>query len=178
MSEPSTIARPYAEAVFRLADAEGKLAAWSTMLADLAGVSADPRIGDAIASPDLSAAKVAGLFISILSGRLDGVAENLVRVLAENGRLAVLPEIAAQYEALRNEREGVIEAEITTAFPLDDAQVRELVASLEAKTGKRVKANIAVDAALIAGVRVALGDKVIDASARAQLATLEAALKR
>lgn len=178
MAEPSTIARPYAEAVFRLADASGKLANWSTMLGDLAGVAADPRIGQAIGSPDVPAARIAGMFIGVLAGRLDGEAENLVRVLAENDRLQFLPEIASQYDALRNEREGVVEAHITTAFALDDAQLRELVAALEAKTGKRVKTNVAIDKALIAGVRVALGDKVIDASARAQLASLEAALKR
>jgi F-type H+-transporting ATPase subunit delta len=178
MAEPSTIARPYAEAVFRLADASGKRANWSTMLGDLAGVAADARIGEAIDSPNVPAAKIAGMFIGVLAGRLDGEAENLVRVLAENDRLKFLPEIASQYEALRNAREGVVEAQITTAFALDDVQLLELVAALEAKTGKRVKTNVAIDKALIAGVRVALGDKVIDASARAQLASLEAALKR
>ena len=108
MAEPRTIARPYAEAVFRLADAQGKLAEWSAVLANVAAVAADERVRTAIQDPNLPAAKVAGLFLSVLAGKLSGDAENLVRVLAENGRLDVLAEIRTQYEALMNEREGVI----------------------------------------------------------------------
>lgn len=178
MAEPSTIARPYAEAVFRLADASGKLADWSATLADLTKVGADSRISTQMRDPNLSTAKVAGLFLAVLSGRLIGEAENFVRVLADNHRLAVLPEIAAQFETLKNEREGTVEAEIVSAFPMDDAQLRDLVERLETKTGKRVKAHVTVDPELIAGVRVTIGDKVIDGSARAQLAALEATLKR
>lgn len=177
MAEPSTIARPYAEAAFRLADAQGKLADWSVALANLAAVASDARVRAAIGDPSLSAAKVAGLFISILAGKLTGETENFVRVLAENGRLDVLAEIRAQYEMLKNEREGVVEAEVTTAFELDPAQVADLVSRLEKKTGRKVKARVSVDKALIGGVKVVIGDKVIDGSARAQLAALEAALK-
>jgi F-type H+-transporting ATPase subunit delta len=177
MAEPSTIARPYAEAVFRLADAQGKLAEWSGVLANIAAVAADERIRAAVGDPNLSAAKIAGLFISVLSGKLSGDAENLVRVLAENGRLDVLAEIRTQYEALRNEREGVVEAEIHTAFDLDSAQLADLVARLEKNTGRKVRASVHVDKNLIAGVKVVLGDKVIDGSARAQLGALENALK-
>jgi len=177
MAEPSTIARPYAEAVFKLADAQGKLADWSAVLANIAAVAADERIRAAVSDPNLSAAKIAGLFISILSGRLSGDAENLVRVLAENGRLDVLAEIRIQYEALRNEREGVVEAEVYSAFDLDASQLADLVARLEKKTGRRVKTSVRVDKDLIAGVKVVLGDKVIDGSARAQLGALENALK-
>jgi F-type H+-transporting ATPase subunit delta len=177
MAEPSTIARPYAEAVFRLADAQGKLTEWSAVLANLAAVASDARIRAAVGDPNLSAAKVAGLFIVILSGKLSGDAENLVRVLAENGRLDVLAEIRAQYEALKNEREGVVEAEVHTAFDMDEAQLADLVARLEKKTGRKVKARVLLDKDLIAGVKVVLGDKVIDGSARAQLGALESALK-
>jgi len=177
MAEASTIARPYAEAVFKLADAQGKLAAWSGVLANIAAVAADERIRAAVGDPTLSAPKIAGLFISVLSGKLSGDAENLVRVLAENGRLDVLAEIRTQYEALRNEREGVVEAEVYTAFDLEDAQLADLVARLEKKTGRKVKASVRVDKDLIAGVKVVLGDKVIDGSARAQLGALENALK-
>ena len=177
MAEASTIARPYAEAVFKLADAEGKLAEWSSVLANIAAVAADERIRTAVGDPNLSAAKVAGLFISVLSGKLSGDAENLVRVLAENSRLDVLAEIRTQYEILRNEREGVVEADVHTAFDLEDAQLADLVARLEKKTGRKVKASVRVDKNLIAGVKVVLGDKVIDGSARAQLGALENALK-
>jgi F-type H+-transporting ATPase subunit delta len=177
MAEPSTIARPYAEAVFALADGAGKLADWSAVLANLAAVAADPRVRAAVSDPSLSAAQAAGVFISILAGKLSGDAENLVRVLAENGRLDVLQEIRAHYEALKNEREGVIEAEVVSAFDLDQAQIADLVSRLEKKTGRKVKARVSVDKDLIGGVKVVLGDKVIDGTARAQLGALEAALK-
>ena len=177
MAEPSTIARPYADAAFKLADAQGKLADWSAVLANLAAVAADQRVRGAIADPNLPAPKVAGLFISILAGKLSGEAENFVRVLAENGRLDVLDEIRSQYEALKNEREGVMEAEVYSAFEMDSAQTADLVARLEKKTGRRVRARVSVDKSLIGGVKVVLGDKVIDGSARAQLGALETALK-
>ena len=177
MAEPSTIARPYAEAAFKLADAQGKLADWSAALANLSAVAADARVRAAIGDPNLSAAKVAGLFIAILQGKLSGEAENFVRVLAENGRLDVLSEIRDQYEALKNEREGVVEAEVYTAFEMDEAQRADLVSRLEKKTGRKVRAKVSVDASLIGGVKIVLGDKVIDGSARAQLGALENALK-
>jgi len=177
MAEPSTIARPYAEAAFRLADAQGKLADWSAALANLSAVAADERVRASIGDPNVSAAKVAGLFLAILSGKLSGEAENFVRVLAENGRLEVLGEIRGQYEVLKNEREGVVEAEITSAFEMDQAQLADLVSRLEKKTGRKVRARVSVDKALIGGVKIAIGDQVIDGSARAQLGALETALK-
>jgi F-type H+-transporting ATPase subunit delta len=177
MAEPSTIARPYAEAAFKLADAQGKLAEWSAVLANLSAVAADERVRAAIGDPHLSAARVAGLVISILAGKLSGDAENFVRVLAENGRLGVVAEMRTHFEALKNEREGTIEAQVYSAFAMDQAQVADLVSRLEKKTGRKVKARVSVDKSLIGGVKVVIGDKVIDGSARAQLSALENALK-
>lgn len=177
MAEASTVARPYAEAAFKLADEAAALGRWSEMLAALASVAQDRSVRAAIGDPKLSDAQLAGLFISVLGGSLSGEAENLVRVLASNGRLELLPEIHAQFEALKNEREGVVEAELLSAFELSEAQVRDLVQRLEKKTGRRVRARVSVDRELIGGVRILLGDKVIDGSARAQLAALETALK-
>ena len=177
MAEPSTIARPYAEAAFKLADAQGKLADWSATLANLSAVAADERVRAAIGDPNFPAANVAGLFLAVLSGKLSGEAENFVRVLAENGRLEVLGEIRAQYEVLKNEREGVVEAEVYSAFEMEQAQVADLVSRLEKKTGRKVRVSVSVDKALIGGVKIVIGDKVIDGSARAQLAALETALK-
>ena len=177
MAEPTTIARPYAEAAFKLADAQGKLAEWSAALANLAAVAADDRVRAAVGDPNLSAAKDAGLIISILTGKLSGDAENFVHVLAENGRLGVVTEIRAHFEALKNEREGTVEAEVYSAFEMDPAQVADLVARLEKSSGRKVKARVSVDKSLIGGVKVVIGDKVIDGSARAQLSALENALK-
>ena len=138
---------------------------------------ADERVRAAIGDPHLADAKVAGLVISILAGKLSGDAENFVRVLAENGLLGVLAEIRTHFEALKNEREGTVEAEVTTAFEMEPAQVADLVARLEKSTGRKVRARVSVDKSLIGGVKVVIGDKVIDGSARAQLSALENALK-
>jgi F-type H+-transporting ATPase subunit delta len=175
MAEPSTVARPYAEAAFKLADASGSLAKWSEMLAALATVSQDPRVRAAVGDPNLPDAKVAGLFISILS--LSGDGENFVRVLAEAGRLGLLPEMRTQFETLRNEREGVVEAAVVSAFELSAAQLADVVQRLEKKTGRKVRAKVQLDKELIGGIKVVLGDKVIDGSARGQLSALETALK-
>jgi len=177
MAEPSTVARPYAEAAFKLADAANALAKWSEMLGALALVAQDERVQRAVADPNLSDAQVAGVFISILSGKLSAEADNLLRVLAENGRIGLLPEIRTQFEALKNEREGVVEAEVQSAFELTEAQVADLVQRLEKKTGRKVRTKVHLNKDLIAGVKVVLGDKVIDGSARAQLGALETALK-
>jgi F-type H+-transporting ATPase subunit delta len=177
MAEPRTVARPYAEAAFRLADAAGALAKWSEMLGMLAQVARDERVQRAVADPNLSDAQVAGLFIAILSGKLNGEAENLLRVLAENKRIELLPEIRGQFEVLKDEREGVVQAEVHTAFELTEAQVADLVQRLEKKTGRKVRTEVRIDKELIGGVKVVLGDKVIDGSARAQLGALETALK-
>ena len=177
MAEPSTVARPYAEAAFRLADEAGRLREWSGMLGALALVAQDPRVLSVVGDPARSDAQAAGVFISVLAGKLDGDAENFVRVLAENKRLELLPEVRRQYESLKNEREGVVEAEVLSAFELTEDQVADLVARLEKKTGRKVRASVRLDKELIGGVKIVLGDKVIDGSARAQLAALETALK-
>ena len=145
------------------------------MIAGLATVSQDARVRAAVGDPNLSDAKVAGLFISILS--LSGEGENFVRVLAEAGRLGLLPEIRTQFEALRNERESVVEVEVVSAFELSAAQLADVVQRLEKKTGRKVRAKVQLDKELIGGIKVVLGDKVIDGSARAQLNALETALK-
>jgi|SRR6185295_6828632 len=177
MAEPSTVARPYAEAAFRLASGANALAKWSGMIGALARVAEDKRIRAAIADPARSDAQAAGVFISILAGKLDGQAENFVRVLAENNRLELLPEIQLQFEVLKNEREGVVEVEVYSAFELTEAQVADLAQRLEKRTSRKVRTRVEVDKNLIGGVKVVIGDKVIDGSARGQLVALENALK-
>ena len=177
MAEPSTVARPYAEAAFKLAEDGNALAKWSQMLGALAMVAQDTRVAGAMSDPNRSDEQVAGIFIAVLAGRLDAQAENFVRVLAYNKRLELLPLVHQQFEALKHEHEGVIEAEVQSAFELTQAQIADLVQRLEKKTGRKIKARIEISKELIAGVRIVLGDKVIDGSVRAQLAALETALK-
>jgi F-type H+-transporting ATPase subunit delta len=177
MAEPSTVARPYAEAVFKLADAEHSLGKWSEALSALALVAQDARVRALVADPNRPDEEVAQLFIGVLAGALGKEGENLVRVLTENKRLQLLPEIRGQYEMLKNASEGVVEAELMSAFELTQAQVGDLVQRLEKRTGRKVKAKVSIDKDLIGGLKVMLGDKVIDGSARAQLGALENALK-
>jgi F-type H+-transporting ATPase subunit delta len=177
MAEAVTIARPYAEAVFALADKGGGLARWSRTLATMAAVAANPDVRRAVGDPNLSAEQVYGLFAAA-SGDLAGEEQNLLRVLIENDRLSALPEIAETYEELKNEREGVVEALITTALPLDKSQLAALVEEIEARFKRKVQVQVNVDAGLIGGVRMQVGDEVIDGSVRGRLAAMAAALMK
>ena len=177
MAENVTIARPYAEAIFALADAGGTLGKWSQALAVLARVAAHPELRAAIANPNLSANQVYGLFAGAC-GDLATEAQNLVRMLIENGRLALLPEIRTIFEELKNEREGVVEAVITSAHALDPRQLSALVAELERRFGRKVSPQVRVDADLIGGARMQVGDEVVDGSVRGKLAAMAVALTR
>jgi len=177
MAENVTIARPYAEAIFALADAGGALGRWSQTLAVMATVAANPELRAATGDPNLSADQVYGLFAGAC-GDLATEAQNLVRVLIENGRLATLPEIRDIYEELKNAREGVVDAVITSAYPLASGQLSALVAELEQRFKRKVKPEVNVDAALIGGVRMQVGNEVIDGSVRGKLAAMAAALTK
>lgn len=180
MAESVTIARPYAQAVFRLANEAGSLTVWSDRLKRLAMIAAAPEMSRVIGNPRFSAQQVAALFVS-LSGEPtsggDGELASFVAVLAENERFGVLGEISALFEQLKSEAEGVEEASITSAFPLDKAQLAALVARLEAHFGSRLQARLNVDPALIGGIRVAVGDRILDASVRGKLDAMAVALK-
>ena len=177
MAENITIARPYAEAIFALAETGGMLDKWSRTLAVMASVAANPELRAATANPNFSADQVYGLFAGAC-GDLATEAQNLARLLIENGRLAMLPEIREIYEALKNEREGVMDAVITSAYPLDSGQLSALVAELEQRFKRKVNPQVNVDAELIGGVRVKVGDEVIDGSVRGKLAAMAAALTK
>jgi F-type H+-transporting ATPase subunit delta len=177
MAEITTIARPYAEAVFRLADEANTLPAWSATLGEMAAVAGNPDMQAVIANPNISAKQLTDVFMSLCKDVTDAQAKNFVELLISNGRLAVLPEVSAQFEQLKDEREGVVEAQIVSAFPMDDAQQASLVADLERKFKRKVQAAVSVDNALIGGVRIMIGDEVIDASVQAKLASMAIALK-
>jgi F-type H+-transporting ATPase subunit delta len=179
MAENLTLARPYAEAAFQLAKTAGNLPAWSASLASLATVTASEEMVESIGNPRMSPAQLTQLCIQVASGSatLTADQENFVRVLVDNQRLSVLGEISAMFDQLKNAHEGVKDAEITSAFALDDSTRNALVADLERKFGCRMQVSVKVDAALIGGVRIAIGDEVIDASVRGKLAAMATALK-
>jgi F-type H+-transporting ATPase subunit delta len=175
MAEMITIARPYAEAAFKFARDAQALPAWSEALARLAAVAATGAARDLIGHPGVPAAKVASAFADTAGG-LDASQANFVRLLADNERLGALAEISALFEGLRNEHEGVLEAAITSAFPIDRAQVDSIVATLSQRYGRQIKASVSVDPDLIGGVSIRIGDEVIDASVRGKLAHMASAL--
>ena len=177
MAETATIARPYAEAVFKVADGEGKLADWAEVLDRLAAVASDPAVSALVGDPNVTPDQLYGV-IAGATGDLPVEAQNLLRVLIENARVAVLPEVRQSFEVLKNEREGVVDAEIASAFPLDDGQLAALVQELEARFKRKVNPHVAVDRELIGGVKVAVGDEVIDGSVRGKLAVMAAALAK
>lgn len=176
MAESLTIARPYAEAAFKLALEGNALASWAGALARLAVVASTEVARELIGNPQLSNEQVAAV-VADTAGQLAPEQKNFVQVLADNERLAVLPEISTLFDALRNAHEGVLDAQIASAYPLDEQQVAGIVAALEQKYGKQIKATVHVDADLIGGVSIRIGDEVIDASVRGKLAQMAGALK-
>ncbi|MFM7284694.1 MAG: F0F1 ATP synthase subunit delta [Betaproteobacteria bacterium] len=175
MAELRTIARPYAEAAFGLAKAENAFGAWSEALSAMAAVVAASEMKSLIGNPALSPARLAELITAAAPG-LSKSQKDLLSVLAENERLVALTEISAMYETLRNEAERVLAAEVTSAYPMSDAQVAEITGLLEKKHGKKVKIAVRVDPELIGGVSIAIGDEVMDASVRGKLARMQSAL--
>ncbi|TCT08917.1 F0F1 ATP synthase subunit delta [Paralcaligenes ureilyticus] len=173
MAELSTIARPYAEALFEsVCDDPAGLASWSELLSELAQVASVESVREAMTDPRLDDAQRVGLFSGLVKTPLSAQARNFIELLVGNDRLLVLPQIAWQFDTLKNRREGTALAEITSAFALDDKQVGQIVVGLEKKFGLKLKPVVTVDAALIGGVRVVVGDQVLDASVQAQLARM------
>jgi F-type H+-transporting ATPase subunit delta len=175
MAESLTIARPYAEAAFKLACDGGTLPQWSDALARLSAVVRSDGARELLGNPRLTDRQVAAL-VSDVAGSLSPEQGNFVRVLATNERLEVLPEIVTVFEGLRNRFEGVLDARVSSAYPLSQEQIADVVATLEAKYGRKVKVEVAIDPDLIGGISIRIGDEVIDASVRGKLAQLADAL--
>jgi len=176
MAELVTIARPYAEAAFRLAVEGRNLAGWSDMLALLDGVLTDKDVAQHVADPNVDDRALESLLLGLLGDKLDGQGRNFLQVLIHNGRLGLLPHIRALYEELRREHEGVLEARIVSALPVSDEQLRALVETLEKKYGRKVSAQVDVDRELIGGARIMVGDKMIDGTVRGRLDAMATAL--
>jgi F-type H+-transporting ATPase subunit delta len=177
MAELATIARPYAEALFK---AEGTNPdALAGELQRLAAIAADPTLRQVADNPKVSRDEVFQLVTSVGAQgaqSLSAPATNLLRLLLDNRRLAVLPEIAAQYHALVNARTGTADAVIHSAFPIAPQQLPEVVAMLEKRFNKKLDATVVVDPSLIGGIRVLVGDEVLDTSVKARLEQMRIAL--
>ena len=170
--EKTTVARPYAEAVFARARDTDKLDVWSEMLGFMAALIQDDRVAEVIDDPNYTRERTAELMLEIGGDHLSEEGRNLARLLAQNDRLAVLPEIAVLFEALKNESQGTLDVHVTSAYAVSAAQAKELATALKRKLGRDVQITSEKDPSLIAGVRIQAGDLVIDGSFKSQLEKL------
>jgi F-type H+-transporting ATPase subunit delta len=175
MAELATIARPYAEALFRSASANNH-AAVAEQLDVLAQVADNSDLRQIAGSPKVNAEQVFELVVAASTLQLRPRVANLLRVVIENGRLTAFAEIARQFRVLLNTQSGVFDAVITSAFALDASQLADTVATLEKRFGRKLNATVVIDESLIGGIRVVVGDEVLDASVKARLERMKVAL--
>jgi len=169
MAEKSTIARPYAQAAFDIANDNKDLKSWSEMLQFLAAVTSDSTMVAMIHNPKYQSQDLIKIVLKIAGDRLNTLAQNFVRVVASNKRLSVLPEIATIYEAHRANEEGTIEAEVISAFKLTAGQQQEVANALKQRLGREINLTTKIDESLIGGSIIRAGDMVIDGSITGQL---------
>ena len=177
MAENLTIARPYADAAFEQAKGSKALGSWLDALDHLAAIVSDASMKEITRNPKLSEDQVYSVLTGVAGEGLSADQQNFVRILIENDRLQVLPEIRDLFVAKKNEHEGVLEADISSAFAIDDTTLARLKSDLEAHFKAKLNVHVRLDPELIGGVRIAVGDDVIDTSVRGKLANMAAALK-
>ena len=176
MADLATIARPYAEALFRSAN-PAELSSISEQLEELAQVASNPDLLAVANSPKLADADLLQILLSGMKTKPADVVKNFVEVLTHNNRLLAMPEIATQFTALKNAQEGTAEVLITSAFSLQGEELNSLLSTLKKRFGGReLRPTVNVDPELIGGVRVQVGDEVLDTSVKARLASMQAAL--
>ncbi len=176
MSNNSTIARPYAKAAFEFAQSAKAADTWSAALTNLAAIAADEQVKSLFNSPKLSREQRAEIFADALGKKADKSLLNFVNLLSSNDRLVALPEISEQFEILKAEVESALDGILYTAKAVDDKQVKAIEDALSKRLDKKVKLQSEVDEALIGGVKVKVGDFVIDGSIRARLDKMAGAL--
>ena len=177
MAELATIARPYAEALFKSLNGQASPRELADQLDALAQVASLPELRQFADNPKTQPATV----YDVVTGALKAVVlapsvQNLLRAVIENGRLAALPLVAAQYRSLVNAQSGVSDATVYSAFPIDGNQLADVLQALERRFGRKLNANVVVEPALIGGVRVVVGDEVLDTSVKARLEQMKVAL--
>ena len=178
MAEFTTSARPYARAVYALATESAAVNSWSDALSLLAAVAADANMQELLDKPQLSKEQKGELMLKVVSDKLSQQQQNLVRLMAENGRLRALPEVASQFETYRAEAEGKVEAEVISAFTLTGEQEQAITATLKSKLGRDVSITTSTDESLIGGVIIKAGDTIIDGSMKSRLESLAITLGR
>jgi len=172
MAEISTIARPYAVAAFRLAKEHNALAKWSEMLSFATAIGNDEQFSAYISDPKVNSQDLQETFLKVCGNKLNVHGQNLIKVLVEYGRLSVLPAITSAFEELKAQDEGTLDAQIIAAAKPSAAEVKDLVKKLEDNFGKKIEASVSVDPEIIGGIKIIVGDTVIDASVKGQLQNL------
>jgi F-type H+-transporting ATPase subunit delta len=175
MAELATIARPYADALFKAVSVQDA-AAVASQVNELAAIAANPQLRAFADNPKAEVAQVFGLVTGVAQGFLGEAAKNLLRVVIENGRLQAMPEIAAQFQALVNARSGVSDALVYSAFPIEGVALADLTTTLEKRFARKLNAQVQLDPSLIGGIRVVVGDEVFDTSVKARLEQMKVAL--
>jgi F-type H+-transporting ATPase subunit delta len=177
MAELATIARPYAEALFKAAGDDS--AALKPQLAHLAQLASNTELRQFADNPKVPASQVLDLFAGLAVSQgigIDAKVGNLLKAVIENGRLAALPQIAAQFTELVNARTGISDATVQSAFPIDDGQLAAVMSALEKRFNRKLKPTVEVAPELIGGIRVVVGDEVLDTSVKARLEQMKVAL--
>ncbi|AMM24422.1 F0F1 ATP synthase subunit delta [Variovorax sp. PAMC 28711] len=174
MAELATIARPYADALFDASSADvAGAAGWIDQLAVIAG---SPQLQQFASDPKVSAEQVFDLVSGLMSPGLPEHGKNFLRAVIDNRRIAALPEVAVQYRALMNAQSGASDAVIYSAFPIADAELHDVGVALERRFGRKLTTRVESDPSLIGGIRVVVGDEVLDTSVKARLEQMKAAL--
>lgn len=176
MAEAITIARPYAQAAFEEAQKLGDLKGWSGMLLSLAEYVNNADVRAVVTSPRVAKSKIESVMEGLMGGKANIQQRNFVRILVDNQRLLLLPDIVALFESLRAEAEKIVNVEVDSAFELSASQQQQIITSLKARMGREIKLVCKVNKELLGGVVIRAGDKVIDGSARTRLGELANAL--
>lgn len=176
MSELTTIARPYAKAAFDFAVDKGQLDQWAEMLTFAAEITKNEQIHELIYS-SMAVEKLAEIFVAVCGEQFDEYGQNLIKVMAQNGRLMAFPEVCEQYFALKREYEKTLDVEVVSATELSKQQLAEISNKLEARLERKVQLNCSVEETLLGGVVIRAGDLVIDNSVRSRLNRLSDALQ-
>lgn len=174
MAELATIARPYAEALFKASGSD--LQAVANWLDELAVIVGNAQLAQFADSPKVMNVQVFDLITSVAKSTLDDRAKNFLRTVIENGRLSALPEIASQFRVLKNAQSGSSDAVVFSAFPIDGTALADLAATLEKRFNRKLNVSVALQPELIGGVRVVVGDEVLDTSVKARLEQMKVAL--
>ena len=176
MIEPTTLARPYARAAFEHARAAGDLAAWQTALSELAAITAEPKVAAAMRDPNQTAAQRAATLSGLAGDAVPPAVANLLAIMADNGRLSLLPEVAMLFDQLKQAVESTVAVHVTSAYPLSDAETQQLADTMQKKLARSITLTSETDPSLLGGALIRADDLVIDGSVRGRLNKLAGTL--